>query len=303
MQLDESYVRWLHRRQQPAALPFDTALTIVALVEDPRHAVDVVTSVRAQTVGTWTLWLIASPRPDSPSGQPPRPSWPDDPRVHEVARDTLVAGDGTWLPPGDGEHVVLLDTDCLLAPGALVHVASALRSARPDWLYTDDDCISDAGVRTDPNLKGAFSPELALADDYATRLAVVSRQAIEHSGGLRRRLRWRATLRPADANRGARRHGRASRGGVLPPQVCCARSAERAAPSGGATVDSRAVRRRRGGDASWCRHGVRYPAGAMAQSEPADDDRRPDTRSRRPAGCVHRRACNARSIPRRRRCS
>jgi len=184
-ELDESYARWLRRRQPPAALLPEAALTVVALVDDPRHAIDVVTSVRAQSVDTWTLWLVAENPPESPAARQPWPSWPDDPRIHVVAHDAFAAGDSTWLPPGDGDCVVLLDSNCLLAPDALGHVAAALRAAQADWFYTDDDLISDAGVRSDPNLKGAYSPELALADEYATRLAVVSRQAIARCGGLR----------------------------------------------------------------------------------------------------------------------
>jgi O-antigen biosynthesis protein len=45
--------------------------------------------------------------------------------------------------------------------------------------------LDSAGRRSDPNLKGAFSPELALVDDYATRLAVSPRRAIVEAGGLR----------------------------------------------------------------------------------------------------------------------
>jgi GT2 family glycosyltransferase len=58
-----------------------------------------------------------------------------------------------------------------------------------DWIYTDDDRLDDSGKRSDPNLKGSFSPELALADDYATRLAVVRRSAAEDVGGLQ--SEWR----------------------------------------------------------------------------------------------------------------
>ncbi|HEX5108877.1 MAG TPA: hypothetical protein VFV95_10540, partial [Vicinamibacterales bacterium] len=185
-QLDLSYARWLQAQKPPAVPPFDGKLTIVALVSDPRHAIDVVTSIRAQRIHAWTLWLVATPSRKSPNDLPPWPSWPDDPRMKLIAHEDLVRDNGTWLPPGDGDYVVLLDSNCLLAPDALVHVIAATRAAQPDWLYTDDDRISDAGVRSDPNLKGAFSPELAIADDYATRLAVVSRQAIDRCGGLYR---------------------------------------------------------------------------------------------------------------------
>jgi GT2 family glycosyltransferase len=77
-----------------------------------------------------------------------------------------------------------LDADTLLAPDGLAQAMPATADALADWIYTDDDHLDDKGRRVDPNLKGDFSPELALADDYATRLAVVRRRAIEQAGGL-----------------------------------------------------------------------------------------------------------------------
>jgi GT2 family glycosyltransferase len=110
---------------------------------------------------------------------------PNDSRVRLVRLDQILSADGTWLPPGTGEAVVFLDSQSVLAPGALARIAGLALREPGAWIYTDDDLLDSTGGRSDPNLKGAFSPELALVDDYATRVAVSPRRAIVDAGGLR----------------------------------------------------------------------------------------------------------------------
>lgn len=91
---------------------------------------------------------------------------------------------GFWLPPGPGEYVVLLDSTTVPTSDGPSRVTQAIINSRADWVYTDD-CRRDArGEICDPYLKGAFSHEQALFDDYATRLAIGRRAAIARIGGL-----------------------------------------------------------------------------------------------------------------------
>jgi len=181
-QLDASYRRWLrHQARRKAGGAQGPPLSLAALVDEPAHVDAVIQSVVAQSFEAWDLSLI-----------PLRwqPEYEDivvlqDPRIHLVNLDNLVNADGTWLPPGRNDTVVFLDTQSLLAPGALARIARMSRREPDAWIYTDDDLLDNAGLRSDPNLKGAFSPELALVDDYATRLAASPRRAIVEAGGLR----------------------------------------------------------------------------------------------------------------------
>ena len=190
--LESSYQRWLQSRRITRELSavstkleksavFDPPLTIVALIDDLSKVPRVVESARTQAVQSWTLWLV--PLGGSP---PPAPlSGGADPRIHWAALDSLLRADGTWSPPGNSDHLILLNPDTLLAPDALYHLAPVLETSAADWIYTDDDRLDDDGHRSDPYLKGSFSPELALADDYTTRLATVRRSAVERVGGIR----------------------------------------------------------------------------------------------------------------------
>lgn len=199
-QLDGSYARWLRSREQTAhavesasahqtpAARNGARLSIVALVDGSTTTRQIVESLQTQTAVAWELSLVAL---DSRAQADALASdaCTRDSRISVVWLGDLIRTDGTWLPPGPGDYVVLLGPDTRLAPDALGKVFPATADSAVDWIYTDDDRMDDSGRRVDPYLKGAFSPELALFDDYATRLAVVRRGAAQATGGLRSECR------------------------------------------------------------------------------------------------------------------
>ena len=126
---------------------------------------------------------------------------PTDPRIRVVSLDKIVSADGTWLPPGTSETVVFLDAQSLLAPGALARIARMTLREPDAWIYTDDDLLDSAGQRSDPNLKGAFSPELALVDDYADPPGRVAAPRHHRSWRTSSCLRPGASLRPVPQSR------------------------------------------------------------------------------------------------------
>ena len=182
--LDASYRQWLLDKAQcePEVIR-SPHLSIASLVEEPAHLDEVIQSVISQSFDDWDLAVI--PLRWRPEYEGILEGRGEDPRIRLVRLDNLVRADGTWLPPCTGETVVFLDPQSLLAPGALARIARMTLSEPDAWIYTDDDLLDGAGRRSDPYLKGAFSPELALVDDYATRVAVSPRRAIVEAGGLR----------------------------------------------------------------------------------------------------------------------
>ncbi len=181
---DESYRQWLRSGPpQSDTAVASTRISVVVIVHDSAALGELVESVRLQMFTNWDLFLawpgavdrqLARDRSDS-----------DQRRCVNFEIGGLVRADKSWLPPGISEFVVLLDTSTTLARDAFTMLLPALPRHDVDWIYTDDDCRGPDGAVSDPNLKGAFSPELALVDDYATRLAAVRRSAIERVGGLR----------------------------------------------------------------------------------------------------------------------
>jgi GT2 family glycosyltransferase len=82
-----------------------------------------------------------------------------------------------------GEFVGFLREGDELAPEALFEVAKLLQE-RPDadLVYSDEDELDEAGVRSNPNFKPGWSPELLLCADYVSRLGLFRRSLLEEVG-------------------------------------------------------------------------------------------------------------------------
>ena len=140
-------------------------------------------AVAALPRDSWRLWLVCFG--DLASAQSLVREQASAGRVSVMPLASLIRPDGSWLPPGGDEYVVLLDSQTVPASGIFQHLEPLIRTASFDWIYTDDDRQLPGGKASDPYLKGGVSPELALVDDYMTRLAIVRRRTIEEVGGLR----------------------------------------------------------------------------------------------------------------------
>jgi O-antigen biosynthesis protein len=79
-----------------------------------------------------------------------------------------------------------VDHDDVLPADALLHVAEAiLAQPTADFLYTDEDKIDHTGRRYDPQLKGDWSPEMAVTHNYVGHLMVIRRTLLERAGRVR----------------------------------------------------------------------------------------------------------------------
>jgi hypothetical protein len=84
-----------------------------------------------------------------------------------------------------GEFVALLDHDDELTPWALFDMATRIvEDDQIDFLYSDKDCLDEAGgVRLNPLVKPAWSPEMLYSVNYLTHLCVMRRSLVEAVGG------------------------------------------------------------------------------------------------------------------------
>ncbi|WP_091737763.1 glycosyltransferase [Phenylobacterium immobile] len=97
----------------------------------------------------------------------------------------LVLAPGADLPAGldaaSGEFVTFLEAGDELAPHALFHLVSAAEAAGgkggADFIYSDEDEIDASAERRrrNPFFKGAWDPDLFLAQDYACRAVLLPR--------------------------------------------------------------------------------------------------------------------------------
>lgn len=150
---------------------------------------ELIESVRSQVYPNWELCVADDASPEPHVIKRLEAAARQDPRIKYVAREQnghISAATNSALALASGEYVALLDHDDLLPADALLHVAEAiLAQPNAELLYTDEDKIDESGRRYDPQLKGAWNPEMAITHNYVHHLTVIRRSVIERAGGLR----------------------------------------------------------------------------------------------------------------------
>lgn len=90
------------------------------------------------------------------------------------------------LQIAEGEFLVLMDNDDVLAPNALYEVAKVLQENRNlDILYSDEDKIDENGKRSNPYFKPEYCPDTLLSNNYISHLTVYRKKIVEQAGGFR----------------------------------------------------------------------------------------------------------------------
>lgn len=85
-----------------------------------------------------------------------------------------------------GQYVAFMDHDDVLAPHALLMVASHIQLAgHPQMLYSDSDYLNKAGERCQPYFKADWNYDLFLAQNYTNHLSVFRSELLQELGGLR----------------------------------------------------------------------------------------------------------------------
>ena len=112
-----------------------------------------------------------------------------DPRISVQYRDTngrIIAASNDSLSVATGTFVAFLDHDGCLHADALAQVAIAINAhSDVDYLYTDEDKITETGEHYDVFLKPDWSPERLRGQNYCSHLSVARRELVATVGGLR----------------------------------------------------------------------------------------------------------------------
>lgn len=86
-----------------------------------------------------------------------------------------------------GIYIGLLDHDDVLYPNALFENVLAINNFKPDFIYSDEDKISEDGKkRLDPFFKPDWSPDFLRSINYITHFAVIKKNLIIEVGGFRK---------------------------------------------------------------------------------------------------------------------
>ena len=113
----------------------------------------------------------------------------EDGRIRLVFRSEnghISAASNSALELASGEYVAMFDHDDELAEHALYMVAEEINACPDvDFVYSDQDKISEDGVRFDPYFKPDFNPDLLRSQNYVDHLAVFRTSLVRELGGWR----------------------------------------------------------------------------------------------------------------------
>jgi len=178
--LRSSYERWKRKTRVAGGKTRRTAtpdegvvhtlrLGILAVVHDVPSLDRLLRSVRRQGYDAWILYLVLPVQPEASLSEGVAKAMGEDGRVVVVQSPNTPLGQVVSV-----DYLAVLHDGACLVDGALETIAGFIREEPAvDWLYTDEELLSQDGLIRYPVLKGGFSPELALCDDFAIRLAVV----------------------------------------------------------------------------------------------------------------------------------
>jgi glycosyltransferase involved in cell wall biosynthesis len=78
-----------------------------------------------------------------------------------------------------GKYISFLDHDDVLAKTALYHIVETLqRYPNAKFLYSDEDKITEDGIRLNPYFKSSWNPDLLLSQNYICHLLTVDRNLL-----------------------------------------------------------------------------------------------------------------------------
>ena len=165
--------------------------SIITPVFDPPHEAfeHCIATVQAQTFGDWEWCLV-----DDKSNDP----WIRERllalqihdrriRVHfRKSNGGIVEASNDALGLATGEFVAFLDNDDELHHQALELVDETLcKDSVIDYVYTDEDKITETGKHYDVFFKPRWSPERFLAQNYCSHLSVIRRSLVDTVGRFR----------------------------------------------------------------------------------------------------------------------
>lgn len=106
--------------------------------------------------------------------------------VESEINEGIAVASNKALASATGEYVMLIDQDDMLAFYALVEVVSTLQEKQYDFVYSDEDMITEQNKRFSPQFKPDWSPHTLLSRMYVNHLSVYKKEHIDAVGGFRK---------------------------------------------------------------------------------------------------------------------
>ena len=81
-----------------------------------------------------------------------------------------------------GEYIALMDNDDEITPDALYEIVKAINIHKAEFIYSDEDLVTEDGHYTYAHFKPNFSPDLLMSHNYITHFACFKRSLLNEVG-------------------------------------------------------------------------------------------------------------------------
>lgn len=160
-------------------------------------------SVKKQWYPNWELILVddASPATETRAAL----QQIDDKRIKvlQLAKNAGISGaTNAGMDAAAGEYIVFMDHDDEITPDCLYELALCINRDDPDFIYSDEDKLTETGEFTEPHFKPDWSPDTMMSTMFTCHVSCVRRSVQRRVGGLRSEMDgcqdWDFVLRVAE---------------------------------------------------------------------------------------------------------
>lgn len=155
----------------------------------PKLLKECIESVLSQTYANWELILIDDKSPSAEPRMIMEKYAKEDSRIKTIynAKNLHISdASNEGIKAAKGEYIALLDHDDVLYPHALFSVVKSLQNKKHDFIYSDEDKLSEnSKQRSNPFFKPDWSPDFLRSVNYITHFAVIKKTLVTKVGGLR----------------------------------------------------------------------------------------------------------------------
>ncbi len=190
---------------QLAALQSAHLISIVVPVYNttPELLRAVLASVQSQWYPHWQLVLADDASPSEETRNLlDKIDHPQIKLLHLETNQGIAGATNVALEAAEGDFIVFMDHDDELTVDCLYELALCIEREQPDFIYSDEDKLTEDGEYAQPHFKPDWSPDTMMSTMFTGHVSCVRRSLLEKVGGLRSQFDgcqdWDFVLRVAE---------------------------------------------------------------------------------------------------------
>lgn len=147
---------------------------------------ELISSIEKQWYDNWELLLVNDYSSDAELNHILDKVVTDKIKVINLQRNSGISGaTNVGIEQSKGDYIVFTDHDDLLTVDCLYELALCINKENPDFIYSDEDKLSEDGKFVQPHFKPDWSPETMMSTMYTCHVSCVKKTLLASVGLLR----------------------------------------------------------------------------------------------------------------------